>query len=265
MPCGWGVPVKIPLPLIGEVDVGDVALIVAAAYAAWRTLEAVGFGSLRDVLEGVKELAVVAFVLWYGLGQAAGVFPSLDAASVDSTYRGVWREAYEVYVDVGQCIANIALSGPAAAYASLASAKLEPIRDAAAQTLQTSAMLRAVVQFLAEWGGAILAAGLFVFGGWSRPIGAAIIAMPLAYSAALALHAASPTTQALAENWYEDREWWPVQALGCDNQIIGDVNATSRTGKTYLEEMYRFSSTAWWVIIAAPMAAGAVYAALSRH
>jgi len=251
---------------IGPIDVGVIALGLAAAYSAYRIAEAYVAGHIRDLWEAAKEAAAVAIVLFAALPMVTTSLSWLpDAQQQLQTLSGIIREVYEVYVDVGQCLANLGLSGPLSPYASEAAAKLEPVRDAAQQALQMSYTLRGILLMLLQYGAAIVAVGLMLYGGWSRSIGAAIVALPLAYTYALALLLATQDAAALAEDWYQEANWVPVQAVGCDNHILREVSDAAYDDKTYLDAMVTYVSYGWWVIIGAPMAAGALYAALSRH
>jgi hypothetical protein len=230
-----------------------VTVTILAIVALIETLKLLGRvqrleAALADVLKEIAILFTVVFFIM-NLWQLIPVKATLPN-EVIGKLQLVVEEAYLRTVKMEQCVANIRLSGPAGAYAGYAEAKFSKYKSLYEQAVFMYNQLTGLARYLAEYGPAILAAGMLIYAAWLRKVGGVIIGIFTGLWVGLALLAGAVNITPAAVNkvgvWGED--FHPIFNIGCDDEIVGAL-------QTYTDDYAQWQlalAYAWLFLIAAP-------------
>ncbi|MEM1568941.1 MAG: hypothetical protein QXI84_10710 [Thermofilaceae archaeon] len=183
---------------------------ILAIYAAYKIIKMyVERGTVQELSDVFKEVAVFATVV--GLITIFSSWPAPQG--IDNMLEQAWNRT----VKAQQCIANIRLSGPFAAYASYAEAKLSKYTVVYDNALWLLSQLQGMYRVLSQWGPTVLAIAFAIYAAWLRPIGGALIGVVAGAWLGLAVFSAYAPQGIQFFNITAD--YHPFTAIGCDDSL----------------------------------------------
>jgi len=208
----------------------DVARAVAAGvlglYIAWRAAsvlmgrEHIGAAGGEVVKEFLAWAVVFAVVTQYAVVDQAVLKGAVE------NLKGVVDEAYIRVVKYEQCVANIRLSGPFAAYAGYAEAKFAVYRVMYETAIGLYSQLAGAARLAVEIGPLLLAVGWLLYAAWLRPLGGVLLGLTLGVLVGVAVVGpwAYGQISHIADS-LKAMDFHPFVNLGCDDDLVGKYKA----------------------------------------
>jgi len=208
----------------------DAARAVAAGvlgiYIVWRAAsvlmgrEHLGAAGGEVVKEFLAWAVVFAVVTQYALVDKAVLKGAVENLA------GVVEEAYTRVVKYEQCVANIRLSGPFAAYAGYAEAKFAVYRVLYETAIGLYSQLAGAARLAVEIGPLLLAVGWLLYAAWLRPLGGVLLGLTLGVLVGVAVVGPWAYGQIghLADS-LRAMDFHPFADLGCDDRLAAMYNA----------------------------------------
>lgn len=194
------------------VNINDVLpYTILAIYAIYKLAKVyVERAPVHELGDVFKEVAVFAFVTGIIV-----IFSSWPAPQgIDLLLDQAWHRT----VKAQQCIANIRLSGPLAAYSSFAEAKLSKFLVVYDNAIWLLSQLQGIYKALLQYGPFILAIAFAIYAAWLRPIGGAIIGVVAGAWLGLAIFAYYAPQNIQFITITDDYQ--PFASLRCDDNLV---------------------------------------------
>ncbi|MEM4438492.1 MAG: hypothetical protein QW680_07650 [Pyrobaculum sp.] len=199
-----------------------IAYSILAIFAVYRLIRAFTLsGQLQHELGDLfKEVAVFTVVLWGVTWLSTNLYVSTGILYPGGEIEKMINEAWLRSVKAQQCVANIRLSGPFAAYASYADAKLSKYTAVYDATLWVLSQLRGIENVLRLYGPVVLAAAFALYAALLRGVAGAIIGVVLAAWIGVAAYATyAPSNITFLQDYLQTLDFHPFVDLGCDDRL----------------------------------------------
>jgi len=173
--------------------------------------------------------------------------------------KGVVDEAYTRVVKYEQCVANIRLSGPFAAYAGYAEAKFAVYRVLYETAIGLYSQLAGAARLAVEIGPLLLAVDWLLYAAWLRPLGGVLLGLTLGVLVGVAVVGPWAYGQiGHLANSLRAMDFHPFIDLGCDDRLVGMYSAD-------VEKWRLVNYGGVFALVAITALGAAAGAVLSRH